>query len=332
MECTNCGYVGLDHLARCERCGAELLPPAPLHGASIAGGDGIPEELLSLRLEPGGSCQEPAHGPEARRYDALTLSPELAPELRRRKRIDLAGIEELVAEVEGSIEESLAGEPRLDEDEAEPAFTLEDDVIPPLLPGLEHEEIEGRAEPPMTGGPDPVDPGRLFLDPEPPDPLIDRDDEVPDRFWMAEGAGIGRRVAAHLVDQALIGGVLALFFGGAYVSFQLSEFDPSLLVSSRGLAAAALPFSLLAALLGLSYFTFFHGWLGRTPGKGLAGLEVRTVDGRGLSYGRAFVRSLLGLASLVCVGVGLAWAVFEPRRRGWADLFSHTIIGERTRR
>jgi uncharacterized RDD family membrane protein YckC len=326
MKCTNCGSLSFDELGRCEQCGEEPLPTRD--DAPAPSADGIPEELFSLRLEIAESSPEP----EATRYDALTLAREQASaELLRRGKIDLAGIEELVAEVEDSIEESLAGgESR--EKEGEPVFTLEDDLIPPLLPGLEYEEIEGGVASPLAGEPGSAGPEGLFFYAEPRDSLIDRDDEVPERFWTAEGAGMGRRVVGLLVDHALLGAALALFFGGAYLSFHLSEFDPSLLLSPRGLAAAALPFVLLAVLLGLSYFTFFHGWLGRTPGKGLAGIEVRTVDGSGLSYGRAFVRSLLGLASLACAGVGLAWAVFEPRRRGWADLLSHTVVGERTRR
>jgi len=33
--------------------------------------------------------------------------------------------------------------------------------------------------------------------------------------------------------------------------------------------------------------------------------------------------------SLACVGAGVAWALFEPRRRGWADLLSGTVIARR---
>jgi hypothetical protein len=35
-------------------------------------------------------------------------------------------------------------------------------------------------------------------------PVVDRDDEIPDRFWAPEIAGLGRRAAALLVDQAIL--------------------------------------------------------------------------------------------------------------------------------
>ncbi len=90
--------------------------------------------------------------------------------------------------------------------------------------------------------------------------------------------------------------------------------------------ASALPFALLAALLSLAYSMFFHGSTGRTPGKALVGIEVRTGAGAALSWGRAILRWLGAALGLVCAGVGVFWAVFEPRRRGWADLISGTVV------
>ena len=62
-------------------------------------------------------------------------------------------------------------------------------------------------------------------------------DEVPDRFWAPEVAGLGRRTLALLVDQSrFCWRVLGVFFLGALMALRLSGLDTSLLLSGRGSA------------------------------------------------------------------------------------------------
>lgn len=157
-------------------------------------------------------------------------------------------------------------------------------------------------------------------------PIIDRDDEVPERCWAPEVAGLGRRSLALLVDQSLLLAILGFFFLGAYFAFHLGGFDTGAFLAAAGLQASALPFGLLGVLLSLGYFGFFHGTTGCTPGKLLVGIEVRAGDGGGLSWSRTFLRWLGAVLGLMCAGVGIVWAMFEPRRRGWADLLSGTVV------
>ena len=163
------------------------------------------------------------------------------------------------------------------------------------------------------------------------EPIIDRDDEVPDRFWAPEVASIGRRALALLVDQSFLLALLGVFFLGAFAALRLGGRDTDLLLAAAGLKASALPFALLAALLSLAYFGYFHGSTGRTPGKALVGIEVRTADGVALTWSRVLLRWLGAALGLACAGVGILWAIFEPRRRGWGDLISGTVVA-RTRR
>jgi uncharacterized RDD family membrane protein YckC len=158
------------------------------------------------------------------------------------------------------------------------------------------------------------------------EPVIDRYDEVPERYWAPEVAGLGRRAIAVVVDQSLLVAVLGLFFLGAFLALRISGFDTGLLLAPAGLQASALPFGLLAAVLSLAYFIFFHGSTGRTPGKALVGIEVRTRDGRAITWDRAFLRWLGATIGLACGGMGVFWAIVEPRRRGWADLVSGTVV------
>ena len=158
------------------------------------------------------------------------------------------------------------------------------------------------------------------------EPIIDRDDEVPERYWAPEVAGLGRRALALLVDQSLLLVVLAIFFLGAFVALRLNGFDTALFLAAGGLKASALPFALLAALLSLACSIFFHGSLGCTPGKALVGIEVRNCDGGAPGWGLAILRWFGAALGLACAGVGILWAIFEPRRRGWADLISGTVV------
>lgn len=158
------------------------------------------------------------------------------------------------------------------------------------------------------------------------EPIIDRDDEVPERYWAPEVAGLGRRALALVVDQLLLVALLGVFFLGALLALRRNGLANGFFLAAAGLQASALPFALLAALLSLAYSIFFHGFTGRTPGKALVGIEVRTGDGAAIGWDRAILRWLGAALGLGCAGVGLFWAVFEPRRRGWADLISGTVV------
>ena len=161
------------------------------------------------------------------------------------------------------------------------------------------------------------------------EPIIDQYEDVPEHYWAPEVAGLGRRALALLVDQALLAAVLGVFGFGAVVALRLNDHDAGTIVTAAGARASALPFVLLAAGLSFGYYCFFHTASGRTPGKALAGLEVRTGDGGTLSLGRAGLRWLGAILGLSCAGVGICWVLFEPRRRGWADLISGTVVARR---
>jgi len=216
-----------------------------------------------------------------------------------------------------------------------PSFQIDDDIFigsahgAPVVPGADYFIDQGGCRPAAGAArPGPV----IVLSREESDlaagvgSIIDRDHEVPERYWGPEVAGLGERALALLVDQSVLMAVLGVFFLGASLALRLNGIDTGLLLDAAGIKASALPFALLAAGLSLAYHSFFHGSTGRTPGKALLGIEVRTAAGGPLSRGRAILRWLGATLGLVCAGVGIFWAVFEPRRRGWADLISGTVI------
>lgn len=307
MRCPECGHESFDLCETCEHCGG---PP----GATAAA-PGVPpidpaDDLLGLRLEP--ERFAPGHMVPDRECRRTT------PGRRTDRGGDFAA--------------------RLDDDGL--PFRIDDDFdsgrdpgapegpdpmsdVPPIdqggfrpaaVPGLTGAAFAFAAEEPGTeaeaGG----------------KPIIERDEEVPERYWAPEVAGLGRRALALLVDQSLLLAVLGIFFLGAFLALRLNGLDTGLFLTAAVFQASALPFALLAAVLSLAYHIYFHGSAGRTPGKALVGIEVRTGDGGDLTWGRVILRGLGAVLGLGCAGVGIIWALFEPRRRGWADLISGTVV------
>lgn len=300
MKCPSCGYLRLEPADTCPRCGQTSMPgpgPYPL-GRGLAG--------LSLEQDP---AEEPATaGPGGGR------GPD--------------AFEEFAHEVE-----SIAADPGPPGGE----FELDDDLIPPSLPAEETEAGADLGLSPQAAGPETelraprlpavfenrMEPG--FAE------VTRRAEDVPGRFWAPEGARLPRRAAALLADQAVLALGLVPFLLGAYAVLRASGFEPGQVLSPAALRAATPPLLLLAALLSLGYHTLFHGWFGSTPGKAIAGIEVRTLDGGRPSWGRALVRWLAALVALAPAGAGFAWAIFDRRRRGLADVLSGTVLGERRR-
>jgi uncharacterized RDD family membrane protein YckC len=290
MKCPSCGYVSFDRLAACGNCGAPMCFPPPA---------AAPPAAVEIDPPPGDGQR------------------------RRRTRRSPSGAATAASEcgvIPGNPDETLA----VDDEDLDLRLPSREDRLPPV-------EDAPAGEWPATlvlQSPFLQDGGEEEVPAEGP-PIVDRVEEVPERFWAPEGAGFLRRAAALLIDQALLAALLGLFLAGASLALVREGLEASTLLSRSGIHAALLPLALLAALLNLVYHVPFDAVTGRTPGRRLAGLEVRSGDGSPPSWGSAALRWCGGALGLACAGVGIAWALFEPRRRGWADLLSNTVIVER---
>jgi uncharacterized RDD family membrane protein YckC len=315
--------VSFDRLEACKNCGAPLAataaPPRPVPSRKPEADPGAPtpqassaDGLLELRLDP----ERPASG------DSGQARQRGRPRPGGRDECDEASVEMLDDDAMELGKGDFgfvppAGSGLADQEGGGEPFRFDDNFF-----RGEHSEAEAVPSPP----------GPVFFLPDEDipvgdgEPIIDRDDEVPERFWAPEVAGLGRRSAALLLDQAVLTAILGVFFLGAYCALRISGFDTDLFLSAAGLRASAPPFALLAALLSLVYHAYFHASTGRTPGKALAGIEVCTGEGAVPSGARAILRWFCAALALACAGVGVAWAMFDPRRLGWADLLSGTMI------
>lgn len=132
-------------------------------------------------------------------------------------------------------------------------------------------------------------------------------------------AGLGARVAGHLLDIALV--VILVTISTVSASF-LSPVDPALV---QGLVA------FLFFAIPLGYFVLFEGlWNGQTPGKKAAGLRVRMSDGVPVTFTAALGRNLLRPADMLpgVYFVGLLAIFTNARAQRVGDLVANTIVVE----
>ena len=133
-------------------------------------------------------------------------------------------------------------------------------------------------------------------------------------------AGLLRRLGAMLYDGLLLIGVLmvatALFLpltGGEAV---VSGRNPMLGWVYRA--------ALLALIAG--FFGVFWTLRGQTLGMASWRLRVEREDGALLGWGDTLRRLGWALVSLLPLGLGFLWILFDPERRAWHDRLSRTRV------
>jgi uncharacterized RDD family membrane protein YckC len=117
-------------------------------------------------------------------------------------------------------------------------------------------------------------------------------------------AGFWRRFAAAFIDGVLLG----------IVSWILQA-----VLDSTG--------AVLTLLVGIAYYTYFHGSTGQTPGD--AALSIRIVDkdgGGSIGYGRAFVRWLVSIISGAVILLGYLWMLWDSEKQTWHDKAANAVV------
>lgn len=303
MKCRACGYIGFEPSDICGNCGAPTAaaaspPPLPLEAS-------LP---LPFSPPPGDA---PAVAPRRRKARRPSSSKKAAA-------ARAATGAEAPAEAAEALEVS---EQDLDLPVVSRSVMPAPAAAAPA-PAADPAAASAPLSSQLSFSPDGGEPEFPWIDAA----VIDRVEEVPERFWAPDGAGLFRRAAALLVDLALLAILLGLFLLGGAFALWREGIETNTLLSGPGLRVALVPVALLGALLSLATHVPFHALAGTTPGKRLAGLEVRSGDGSPPTWTEAALRWLGSALVVLSGGVGAAWALFEPRRRGWADLLSRTMI------
>ncbi|MFC8665646.1 RDD family protein [Streptomyces sp. NPDC057199] len=157
----------------------------------------------------------------------------------------------------------------------------------------------------------------------------------------ARPAGLGKRLAARLVDTvvlAAVTGAAAVPLGTRALDHVNEKIDAAKLSGETvtvwlldGTTAVYLGIILAVLLLfGVLYEALPTAKWGRTLGKKLCGLQVRDIEGGdppsfGLALRRWLVYSVPGLLAIGVVGV--LWGAFDrPWRQCWHDKAAHTFV------
>jgi uncharacterized RDD family membrane protein YckC len=168
-------------------------------------------------------------------------------------------------------------------------------------------------------------PRREFLDPIPEEPPAETAIEPAQagaalrERTVLKLAPLNLRLMAVVVDSSLVVGAFLL---AATEVVSHVKGAPSM----RGAeVTAAIGLALICALYHLLFFAFSHG----TPGMIYAGISPCTFDGRRPSRAQRIRRLTAMLLSVVPVGLGVLWAVFDEDHLSWHDRLSQTYLRKR---
>ena len=134
-------------------------------------------------------------------------------------------------------------------------------------------------------------------------------------------AGFWLRFVACLLDSLILGAVqfgIGLAFGlagGAIIGGDSDSFALDLVTW------------LCSTVVGVTYYIFFTGYNGQTPGKMALRIQVVRTDGTAMTYRRAFLREVVGkFLSALILGIGYLMAGFDRNKQGLHDRIAGTYV------
>jgi len=138
---------------------------------------------------------------------------------------------------------------------------------------------------------------------------------------LPQFAGFWIRFVACLLDSLILGAVqfgIGLAFGLA---------DGAIIGGDSDSFALGLVTWLCSTVVGVTYYIFFTGYNGQTPGKMVLRIQVVRTDGTPMTYGRAFLREVVGkFVSALILGIGYLMAGFDRNKQGLHDRIAGTYV------
>ncbi len=126
-----------------------------------------------------------------------------------------------------------------------------------------------------------------------------------------EYLGFWQRVGAFLIDNVITSVVVL----------------PLSVLGDGPVSAATILINIITTVVVAVYVLVFWVWHASTPGKML--FKATIVDEQsGLApLRKAYIIRYLGyFPAFLCLGLGVLWVAWEPRKRGWHDLMAGTIV------
>ena len=140
-----------------------------------------------------------------------------------------------------------------------------------------------------------------------------------DSVWPA---GLGRRLGAMLYDGFL---VTAIWIAVTVVHMVFYRYVLGQQPEEIGTTAADV-WSLRLLLLFFVTLFFVFSWRrgGMTLGMQAWRLRVQTLEGCPLTVKQSLIRCAVAWLSLLTLGLGYLWVLFDKQRRSWPDIASNT--------
>ncbi|OPY89633.1 MAG: RDD family protein [Syntrophus sp. PtaU1.Bin208] len=135
--------------------------------------------------------------------------------------------------------------------------------------------------------------------------------------------GFWKRSIAYLVDKVILFFICLLFLvvGLSALNSGFNGLEPGKVIGRFSLI-----YYVMTHLLGMLYFTYFHGTVGQTPGKMLLGLQVIQSSGEKMTLGLAFLRWVGSIFSGLILYLGFLWIIFDRKKQGWHDKIAETLV------
>jgi uncharacterized RDD family membrane protein YckC len=141
-------------------------------------------------------------------------------------------------------------------------------------------------------------------------------------------AGIGRRAAAHVVDEAIV----LLSFGAGV----LLGVAPARRIAGQGAqegdvviaSVVQVGIAIVAGILASLWLCWLEGRTGRSPGRRAMGIRlVDAATGTPIGFARALGRTLFaGFVSYQLAGLGYLWAIWDDHNQTWHDKVVSAVV------
>jgi uncharacterized RDD family membrane protein YckC len=141
-----------------------------------------------------------------------------------------------------------------------------------------------------------------------------------------EFAGFWRRFGAWVIDAVVLGAIFAVLEPllwpnfGKFFSFTTSFDSNYWMTQFRAMS------NVISTVLSGVYFVVFWVWRGQSLGMMVAGAKVVRTDGTQLDTGRAIVRYLGYIISIIPFFLGFIWIAFDAHKQGWHDKLAETYV------
>lgn len=141
-------------------------------------------------------------------------------------------------------------------------------------------------------------------------------------------AGFWRRFVGWLID------ILIIIIFSHWVTVAISSFIDTPIpdtMSFKAILSSLLPIAIIISVVNFFLTALYYSLLEASPlqatvGKHIAGLKITDMEGLRISYGKAFLRRVYSLLSILPLFIGYIVAGFTSRKQTFHDILAKTVV------